>query len=931
MEYNFRYIEKYWQQYWKKYKIFQTLNIYKKPKFYILDMFPYPSGSGLHVGHLLGYIASDIYARYKRLQGYNVLHPMGFDSFGLPTEQYSIQTGNHPKKTTNINIKRYKEQLNNIGLSFDWDREIRTNDPKYYRWTQYIFIQLFNHWYDHNTNSAKHINKLIKIFEKNGNLSIKTNYKKFSSKEWKNFSLTTKENILQMYRLAFYSESLVNWCPSLGTVLANDEINNGKSKRGGYTVYKKKMIQWNLRITAYAERLLKGLEYLDWPNFIKESQINWIGKSIGVNIIFNILNHNYTIQIFTTRPETIFGVSFIVLSINHSLIEKITTVEQYVKVQEYIKKIESKNTNKNNISGEFTGAYALHPFTKTKIPIYISDYILDFYGTGAIMAVPAHDKRDHKFAKKFGLNILEVIKSNINVEIKAYEAKEGICINSYFINGLNVKEAIKIITKKIEEKWIGFSMINYHLHDAVFSRQRYWGEPIPIYFKQGIPKTIPLDKLPLILPNIDNYFPLKNGKSPLNRAKIWAWDEIKQKVVSNDLIDQKHVFPIETDTMPSWAGSSWYFIRYMDPLNKKNIVNHENESYWKNVDLYIGGSEHTTGHLIYARFYHKFLKDIGIVKTEEPFKKLINQGLILGYTAYIARDIKNNILISDELVKNLQFIQYIPIDINLLKNNNELDIKKFRKWHNEFFKANLYMKNRLFLCKRKMEKMSKSKFNIINQDIICDKYGADTLRLYEMFLGPLRYSKPWDIQGITGVHNFLKKFWMLFYNKNGTFYVDDKQSPSNKELKILHNTIKKIIDNMHNLSFNTSISTFMIAVNNLLKLKCNKRVILEPLVILLSPFAPHISEELWCKLGHKYSVNFSKIPKFCSEYLSEKNITYPIMINGKLKFKMDFEIDVKTEDIKNIILNDTKIINYLNGKKIKNFIFIPKKIINIVI
>ncbi|WGH26237.1 MAG: leucine--tRNA ligase [Candidatus Bostrichicola ureolyticus] len=930
MEYNFRYIEKYWQQYWKKNKIFQTKNISKKPKFYILDMFPYPSGYGLHVGHLLGYIASDILARYKRLQGYNVLHPMGFDSFGLPTEQYSIKTGNHPKKTTKINIKRYKKQLNNIGFSFDWDREIRTSDTKYYRWTQYIFVQLFNHWYDQNTDSAQPIKKLIKIFEKNGNLSIKTNHKKFSYKEWKDFSLTTKENILQMYRLAFYSESIVNWCPELGTVLANDEISNGKSKRCGNTVYKKKMIQWNLRITAYAERLLKGLEYLDWPTSIKEAQINWIGKSYGVNIIFKIINHNYTIQIFTTRPDTIFGVSFIVLSINHTLVNNITTIEQYEKIQEYIKKNEL--TNIDNISGEFTGAYALHPFTETKIPIYISNYILDVYGTGAVMAVPAHDKRDHKFSKKFGLNILEVIKSknNINVQNQAYEAKEGVCINSYFLNGLNVKYAIEIITKKIEEKGIGFSMINYHLRDAVFSRQRYWGEPIPIYFKEGIPKTI--DKLPLVLPNIDYYFPLKNGKSPLNRAKIWAWDEIKQKVVSNDLIDQKHVFPIETDTMPSWAGSSWYFIRYMDPLNIKNIVNQENESYWKNVDLYIGGSEHTTGHLIYARFFHKFLKDIGIVKTEEPFKKLINQGLILGYSAYILRDIKNNILISYDLVKkkHLPYIQYIPIDINLLKTNNELDVKKLIEWQPEFFKANLYMKNRLFLCKRQMEKMSKSKFNIINPDIICNKYGSDTLRLYEMFLGPLRYSKPWDIQGITGVHNFLKKFWMLFYNK-GTFYVDDKKSPSTEELKILHKTIKKIIENMQYLSFNTSVSTFMIAVNNLMKLKCNKRVILEPLVILLSPFAPHITEELWCKLGYKYSVSFAKLPKFCSEYLSEKNITYPIMFNGKLKLKMDFEINVTNDNIKNIILNDKKIINFLNGKKIKNFIIIPNKIINIVI
>lgn len=934
MLYDFKTIEKHWQEYWEKQRTFQAETVGKKPKYYVLDMFPYPSGAGLHVGHPLGYIASDIYARYKRAEGYNVLHPIGFDSFGLPAEQYAIQTGQHPAKTTEINIRRYKEQLNKLGFSFDWSREVRTSDPNYYRWTQWIFIQLFNSWYDQETDQARSIEELIKIFEKEGNCSIKTRRTSsttFTAETWKELTAEEKEEILQNHRLAFRSETTVNWCPALGTVLANDEVKDGKSERGGYPVYQKKMMQWSMRITAYAERLLKGLDELDWPEPLKESQNHWIGKSLGVHILFKT-TQDKDVEIFTTRPDTIFGTTFIVLAPEHPLTFQITKHENRPNIDAYIETTQKRSERERmsdvkSVSGEFTGAYALHPFTGKNLPIYISDYVLPGYGTGAIMAVPAHDRRDHRFAKKFGLEILEVISSEKETQEEAYETNTGKCVNSYFLNGLGVDTAIKKAIEKIEEKSFGKATANYRLRDTVFSRQRYWGEPIPIYYKRGIATPLPEEKLPLLLPEIDKFLPTKKGAPPLNRAQAWAWDEKQQKVVSNKLIDKEKVFPLETNTMPGWAGSSWYFLRYMDSNNKKEFVSHQAESYWQKVDLYIGGAEHATGHLLYARFWQKFLKDQGWVSAEEPFKKLVNQGMILGRSAFVARVVDTKKFLSSELVKD-QDVQELHVDIHLLKQGDELNIEKFKKWQPEFSEAEMISENGKFFCRREVEKMSKSKYNVISPDEICEKYGADTLRMYEMFLGPIEQAKPWNTQGITGVHHFLKKFWRLFHPKK-VFQVEE-QKPSSEELKVLYQTIKKVREDTENFSFNTSVSAFMIAVNTLTTLKCYKRAILEPLTILIAPFTPHIAESLWKSLGHENSVCFAPMPEYNPKYLAEEIIEYPIMFNGKLRFKAIFQVNQSAAEIEQEILKHTKTQEHLNGKTPQKVIVVPKRVVNIV-
>ncbi|XOD68636.1 MAG: leucine--tRNA ligase [Flavobacteriales bacterium AspAUS03] len=935
MEYDFKDIERYWQKYWKTHQTFQVNNTTEKPKYYVLDMFPYPSGSGLHVGHPIGYIASDIYARYKRAEGYHVLHPIGFDSFGLPAEQYAIQTGQHPAKTIEINIQRYKEQLIKLGFSFDWSREVRTSDPSYYRWTQWIFIQLFNSWYDQEAERARPIERLIETFEKNGNQTIKsagTPTNPFTAEEWKNSTAVEKEVILQNHRLAFRSEATVNWCPILGTVLANDEVKYGKSERGGYPVYQKKMMQWSMRIIAYAERLLKGLDEINWPEVLKESQSHWIGKSFGARIRFETTQGN-NIEVFTTRPDTIFGTTFIVLAPEHPLVNQITTVEYRLAVEAYIEETKKRNererlSDSKNVSGQFTGAYALHPFTGKKISLYLSDYVLASYGTGAIMAVPAHDSRDHRFAKRFGLKILEVISGGFDVQTEAHETKEGYCIYSDFLDGLEVKVAIRKAIEKIEEQGIGQGMINYHLRNAVFSRQRYWGEPIPIYYKKGIAVPLPEQKLPLLLPEVEKYLPTEEGEPPLRRAKAWAWDEKQQKVVNNELIDEIRVFPLETNTMPGWAGSSWYFLRYMNPDNEERFLSQQAENYWQNVDLYIGGAEHATGHLLYARFWHKFLKDRAWVSTEEPFKKLINQGMILCNSAFVARVNSTKKFLSAGLIKN-QDVQELHIDIHLLKNRDELDVEKFKKWRPEFTDAELILEGGKFFCRREVEKMSKSKYNVINPDEICKKYGADTLRMYEMFLGPLDQAKLWNTQGITGVHHFLRKFWHLFHS-TGKFHTD-QEPPTAEEFKVLHQTIKKVREDIESFSFNTSVSAFMIAVNTLTALKCCKHIILEPLVILIAPFAPHIAEVLWQRLGHKDSVGLARMPNHDPQYLIEKIIEYPVMFNGKLRFKVHFQEDIPTAEIEQQILKHPKTQDYLNGKALKKIIIIPKKLINIVL
>jgi leucyl-tRNA synthetase len=1115
MEYNFREVEKKWQDFWAKGKTFKTSEDSEKPKYYVLDMFPYPSGAGLHVGHPLGYIASDIVARYKRITGFNVLHPMGFDSFGLPAEQYAIQTGQHPKITTRQNIDRYRDQMDKIGFSFDWDREIRTSEPDYYKWTQWIFIQIFHSWYNKQTNKAEPIDSLVELFETNGNAEVRAvcdDCKIFTASEWKNFSEKEQQEILMNYRLAYLSEAWVNWCPALGTVLANDEVKDGVSERGGYPVERKRMPQWSMRITAYADRLLNDLEGLDWTESIKEAQRNWIGKSEGTSLKFKVKKPSSEIEVFTTRPDTVFGVSFLTLAPEHDLVSKITTPDQKKAVDAYVTYSKSRSERERQadvkkITGQFTGAYALHPFTEKEIPIWIGDYVLAGYGTGAVMAVPAHDSRDYAFAKHFNLPIPEVVAGG-DISKESYDAKEGKLINSGFLDGLEVKDAITRIIAEIESQELGKGKTNYRLRDAAFGRQRYWGEPIPVYYKDGIPYTMDEIDLPLELPEIESFLPTSNGEPPLARAKNWVykpheqnanagkwplfktgnpetyphlkgfsrdnrknpteaeeklWEQVRgeklnakfrrQHVIENYIVDfvcltkklvieidgpyhdfQKDqdsnrelmikvkgfriirftndevlehmdavlkkitnalehsapppapplgggeksseqilpngedlggAYPLETTTMPGWAGSSWYYLRYMDPHNSTEFASRKAMEYWKDVDLYIGGSEHATGHLLYVRFWTKFLKDLGLAPVNEPAKKLINQGMIQGSSCFVYRIDAINAFISSDLMEkyfdtlsnngnHIQFLKQLlsqnnfstteidafkkkptvsklHADVNIVS-NNELDIEKFKAWREEFKTAKFILEDGKYLCDSEVEKMSKSKHNVVSPDLICEQYGADCLRLYEMFLGPLEQSKPWNTNGITGVSNFIRKLWRLYHSGNGgeTFFVSNE--PATKpELKALHKTIKKVMDDIERYSFNTSVSNFMICVNELTDLKCHKRAILEPLAVLISPYAPHIAEELWSLLGHTVSITFSQFPEYDGKQVQETAFNYPVSLNGKTKFFLELDLSLSKEHIEKEVLANEQTLKMMDGKSPKKVIVVHNKIVNIVV
>ena len=938
MFYNHQEIEKKWQKFWEENQTFksQQPSESSKPKYYVLDMFPYPSGAGLHVGHPLGYIASDIYARFKRHQGYNVLHPVGYDSFGLPAEQYAIQTGQHPAVTTEENINRYEQQLKKIGFSFDWNREIRTSDPAYYRWTQWIFIELFHSWYNKAADRAENISTLVAHLEKFGteNLdAVQSEELNFTAEEWLNASEADKQDILLNYRMAYRAETTVNWCPALGTVLANDEVKDGKSERGGYPVYQKKMMQWSMRITAYSDRLLRGLDGLDWSEAVKESQRNWIGKSEGALVKFGIKGSDDFIEVFTTRPDTIFGVSFVTLAPEHELVSKITTPEQKEAVEAYIEATSKRSerdrmADVKTISGVFTGAYAEHPITKEPVPVWLGDYVLAGYGTGAVMAVPAGDERDFAFAKHFDIEIKNIFDQDISE--KAFTEKEGMVYqNSEFLNGCSsYHEAVKLVVEYLENHKVGKSKINYRQRDAIFSRQRYWGEPVPIYYENEMPYTLPVSALPLELPEVEKYLPTEDGDPPLGNAKNFAWDKINQKVVSTELVDNQNIFPLELSTMPGWAGSSWYFLRYMNPNNEAEFCDKNTSDYWGQVDLYIGGSEHATGHLLYSRFWTMFLKDRGFISHEEPFQKMINQGMILGISAFVYRVDGTNKYVSKALAKDYE-TQKIHIDISLLKGtSDELDLDKFKAWRPEFKDAEFILEDGKYITEREVEKMSKSKYNVVNPDDICEEYGADCLRLYEMFLGPLEQSKPWNTQGLSGVYGFLKKFYNLYFDGD-TFSVSEEE-PTKEELKILHTLIKKVIYDIENFSFNTSVSQFMIAVNELQKLKCNKKAILEPLAVLISPYAPHVCEELWSLLGNAGSIDFAPFPALNEAYLVEDEIEYPVSFNGKMRFKLSLSAELSKEEIEEIVMKDEKVIQQLDGAKPKKIIVVPKKIINIV-
>ena len=938
MFYNHQEIEKKWQKFWEENQTFksQQPSESSKPKYYVLDMFPYPSGAGLHVGHPLGYITSDIYARFKRHQGYNVLHPVGYDSFGLPAEQYAIQTGQHPAVTTEENINRYEQQLKKIGFSFDWSREIRTSDPAYYRWTQWIFIELFHSWYNKAADRAENISTLVAHFEKFGteNLdAVQSEELNFTAEEWLNASEADKQDILLNYRMAYRAETTVNWCPALGTVLANDEVKDGKSERGGYPVYQKKMMQWSMRITAYSDRLLRGLDGLDWSEAVKESQRNWIGKSEGALVKFGIKGSDDFIEVFTTRPDTILGVSFVTLAPEHELVSKITTPEQKEAVEAYIEATSKRSerdrmADVKTISGVFTGAYAEHPITKEPVPIWLGDYVLAGYGTGAVMAVPAGDERDFAFAKHFDIEIKNIFDKDISE--KAFTEKEGMVYqNSEFLNGCDsYDKAVKSVVEYLENHKVGKSKINYRQRDAIFSRQRYWGEPVPIYYENEMPYTLPVSALPLELPEVEKYLPTEDGDPPLGNAKNFAWDKVNQKVVSTELIDNQNVFPLELSTMPGWAGSSWYFLRYMNPNNEAEFCDKNTSDYWGQVDLYIGGSEHATGHLLYSRFWTMFLKDRGFISHEEPFQKMINQGMILGISAFVYRVDGTNKYVSKALAKDYE-TQKIHIDISLLKGtSDELDLDKFKAWRPEFKDAEFILEDGKYITEREVEKMSKSKYNVVNPDDICEEYGADCLRLYEMFLGPLEQSKPWNTQGLSGVYGFLKKFYNLYFDGD-TFSVSEEE-PTKEELKILHTLIKKVIYDIENFSFNTSVSQFMIAVNELQKLKCNKKAILEPLAVLISPYAPHVCEELWSLLGNVRSIDFAPFPALNEAYLVEDEIEYPVSFNGKMRFKLSLSAELSKEEIEEIVMKDEKVIQQLDGAKPKKIIVVPKKIINIV-
>jgi len=937
MQYNFKEIEDKWQDYWAKNETFKANNASDKPKYYVLDMFPYPSGAGLHVGHPLGYIASDIYARYKRHKGFNVLHPQGYDSFGLPAEQYAIQTGQHPAKTTEENIKTYRRQLDQIGFSFDWSREVRTSNPAYYKWTQWIFIQLFNSWYNLDSDKAEDISTLISIFEKEGNISVNAScddeIQEFTPVQWEAFSKKEQEEIVLQYRLTFLSDTEVNWCPELGTVLANDEIVNGVSERGGFPVVRKKMTQWSMRISAYAQRLLDGLKSIDWPQPLKDSQTNWIGRSQGAMVSFQIDSHDEIIDVFTTRPDTIFGVSFMTLAPEHDLVSKITTETQKDAVQNYIKATAKRSERERmadvkTISGVFTGAYAIHPFSGEKVQIWIGDYVLAGYGTGAVMAVPCGDQRDYDFAKHFKIPIPNIFEG-VDISEQAHTDKEGTIIaNSNFLSGLSYKKALKLSIYELEKQEIGHGKINYRLRDAVFSRQRYWGEPFPVYYVDGMPQMIDEIHLPIVLPEVEKYLPTEDGQPPLGNADTWAWDSVNNKVVGNGEINNTSVWPLELNTMPGWAGSSYYFNRYMDPHNETEFASKESLNYWKEVDLYIGGSEHATGHLLYARFWQKFMFDRGLVPVDEFAKKLINQGMILGTSAFIFREDGTNRFYSKGLLEG-KIGQLIHVDVSFVNASDELDIEGFKSWREDFKDAKfIYEDNGIFKVSREVEKMSKSKYNVVNPDNICAEYGADSLRLFEMFLGPLEQAKPWKTSGISGVHSFLKKLWKLFYNGEELSISDS--SPTAEEFKTLHKTIKKVEEDIENFSFNTSVSTFMIAVNELITQKCNKRAILEPLLILISPYAPHIAEELWEKLGNTESISTAPFPIFKPQYLVESSKNYPVSFNGKMRFTLELPLDMTKDDIEKVVLAHQKTQAQLAGRVPKKIIIVPGKIINIV-
>ncbi|MDQ1167705.1 leucine--tRNA ligase [Flavobacterium sp. SORGH_AS_0622] len=953
MKYNPNEIDAKWQKYWAENQTFAAKNNSEKPKHYVLDMFPYPSGAGLHVGHPLGYIASDVYSRFKRHQGFNVLHPMGYDSFGLPAEQYAIQTGQRPEDTTRVNIDGgvdkegkqiagYRKQLDKIGFSFDWSREVRTSNPDYYKHTQWIFIQLFNSWYCKKQGKAFDISELITVFEESGNALVEAvcddNVVIFTADEWNSYSDDQKEKILLQYRMTYLAETEVNWCPGLGTVLANDEIVNGVSERGGFPVIRKKMTQWSMRISAYAERLLQGLNDIDWSESIKESQRNWIGKSVGALVTFNVKNHNEVIEVFTTRPDTIFGVTFMTLAPEHDLVAKITTPEQKATVEAYIEKTAKRSERERmadvkTISGVFTGAYAEHPFTKEAIPVWIGDYVLAGYGTGAVMAVPCGDERDYAFANFFkGQNGMQEIKNifaNVDISEAAYGSKDNVEIaNSDFLNGLNYKEATQKAIAELEKIGQGTGKTNYRLRDAVFSRQRYWGEPFPVYYVNGLPKMIDAQHLPIILPEVEKYLPTEDGLPPLGNAAVWAWDTKQNKVVDTDLVDNVSIFPLELNTMPGWAGSSWYWMRYMDAHNENEFASKEALAYWENVDLYIGGSEHATGHLLYSRFWNKFLKDKGFAPTEEPFKKLINQGMILGTSAFVYRLEGTNTFVSKNKIGD-QKVQPIHADVSMVNSSDELDVEKFKAWREDYADAEFILDdNGKYIVGREVEKMSKSKYNVVTPDDICDEYGADTLRLYEMFLGPLEQAKPWNTAGISGVFGFLKKLWRLYFDDNGLIVNNDE--PTKDNLKSLHKTIKKVADDIENFSFNTSVSQFMICVNELSSQNCHSRAILEPLAILVSPYAPHIAEELWSQLGHTTSISEVAFPIFDEKHLIETNKEYPVSFNGKMRFTIELPLDLTKEQIEEIVMKDERTQKQLDGKTPNKVIIVPGKIINLV-
>ena len=1006
MKYFHEKIEAKWQEYWAKNQTFAAQNNSEKPKYYVLDMFPYPSGAGLHVGHPLGYIASDIVARYKRHKGFNVLHPQGYDSFGLPAEQYAIQTGQHPEKTTKENIARYREQLDKIGFSFDWSREVRTSNPDYYKWTQWIFIQLFDSYYCKHSDQAFPISELVKVFKAEGNANVDIvcddNIEIFSAAEWNAFSSEKQQEILLKYRLTYLAETEVNWCPALGTVLANDEIVNGVSERGGHPVIRKKMTQWSMRISAYAERLLQGLETIDWSESIKESQRNWIGKSVGATVKFQVSGLaslcstssrvKFQVDVFTTRPDTIFGVTFMTLAPEHDLVSQITTSEQKASVQAYVEATSKRSERERmadvkTISGVFTGAYAEHPFTKEPIPVWIGDYVLAGYGTGAVMAVPCGDERDYAFANFFkGKEGMPEIKNIFNQDISeaAFAEKSGFeLVNSDFLNGLDYKSGTKKAIETLEQIGQGKGKTNYRLRDAVFSRQRYWGEPFPVYYVNGLPQMIDAKHLPIILPEVEKYLPTEDGQPPLGNATHWAWDSVQCAVVSNQLIDNVKIFPLELNTMPGWAGSSWYWMRYMDAHNENEFASKDALNYWENVDLYIGGSEHATGHLLYSRFWNKFLKDRGFITPEEPFKKLINQGMILGESAFvfvvllqlktnvsginlsnedeaklvdlskapkaliideeIYNDIKvnnKNELVDEWILNNYSDLKNIEVNYsseNVIKTNvdislligatNVIDKEKLKNWQPQY-KTTPFLSNDEYLVKREVEKMSKSKYNVVNPDDICNQYGADTLRLYEMFLGPLEQAKPWNTAGITGVSGFLKKLWRLYFDDNGLIVTNDE--PTAEMYKSLHKTIKKVTEDIENFSFNTSVSQFMICVNELAQLKCNHRKILEPLAILVSPYAPHIAEELWSQLGHEGSVSTVAFPVFEEKYLVESEKEYPVSFNGKMRFTIKLPLDLTAAQIEEIVMADERTQAQLQGRTPNKVIIVPGKIINLV-